>query len=63
MNSNMKCTLNQPLTCERGRSMRNWRKGFLSGLAMILAIMPMAVALAASNVTGIDHASYWRRRC
>jgi type IV pilus assembly protein PilQ len=37
--------------------MRNWRKGFLSGLAMILVVMPMASALAASNVTGIDHAA------
>ncbi len=57
MNSIMECTLNQPQTCERGRSMRNWRKGFLSGLAMILVVMPMASALAASNVTGIDHAA------
>ncbi|MCJ7815734.1 MAG: AMIN domain-containing protein [Xanthomonadales bacterium] len=37
--------------------MRNCRKGFLSGLTLVLAIMPMAMVLAASNVTGIDHAS------
>jgi len=35
--------------------MRNWRKGFLSGLTMMLAILPVSMVLAASNVTGIDH--------
>ena len=50
-------TLNQPHTCERGRSMRNWRNGFLSGLVLVLAIMPMTTAFAASSVTAIDHAS------
>jgi type IV pilus assembly protein PilQ len=56
MNISKECTPSHPQTCERGRSMRNWRKGFLSGLAIVMAIMPMAVVLAASNVTGIDHA-------
>ena len=37
--------------------MRNWRKGFLSGLIMVLTIMPVTVAFAASNVTGINHAA------
>lgn len=56
MKSNMECTVNQPQTCERGRSMRIWRKGFLSGLATVLAILPATCVLAASSVTGIDHA-------
>ncbi|MFC1720594.1 AMIN domain-containing protein, partial [Pseudomonadota bacterium] len=57
MNINKECTKSQMQTCERGRSMRKWRKGFLSGLTIVMAIMPMALVLAASNVTGIDHAS------
>lgn len=57
MNSNMECTVNQPQTCERGRSMRIRRKGILTGLATILAVLPTTLVLAASNVTGIDHAS------
>ena len=36
--------------------MRYWRKGFLTGLVMVLVSMPLTVAFAASNVTGIDHA-------
>jgi type IV pilus assembly protein PilQ len=57
MNIIKECTLNQPHTCERGRSMRNWRKGFLSGLVLVLAIMPMTTAFAASSVTAVNHAS------
>jgi type IV pilus assembly protein PilQ len=37
--------------------MRSWRKGFLSGLVLILAILPLNTAFAASSVTRIDHAS------
>ena len=56
MKSIMECKLNQPQTCERGRSMRNWRNGFLSGLVMVLVSMPVSMVFAASSVTGIDHA-------
>jgi len=55
MNSKKECTLNQPRICERGRSMRYWRKGFLSGLVLILATVPLAATFAATSVTGIDH--------
>lgn len=37
--------------------MRNWRKGFLSGLVLILAIVPGATVFAASSVTAINHAA------
>jgi len=57
MNIIKECTLYQPHTCERGRSMRNWRKGFLSGLVLVLAIVPGATAFAASSVTAINHAA------
>jgi type IV pilus assembly protein PilQ len=57
MNSNMDSTLMKPQTRERGRSMRNFGKGLLKGLALVLAIAPMAAAFAATNVTGIQHAS------
>lgn len=57
MDSTMECTLNFPRTCERGRSMRIWRKGFLSGLIMTLTMMPATLAFAASTVTGISHAA------
>ena len=56
MNSINECTLNQQRTCERGRSMRNWRNGFLSGLVMVLSFLPTTAAFAASKVTGINHA-------
>jgi len=57
MNSTMESTLYQRRTCERGRSMRNWRKGFLSGLIVTLTIMPVTLAFAASSVTEISHAT------
>ena len=37
--------------------MRNWRKGFLSGLIVTLTIMPVTLAFAASSVTEISHAA------
>src|SRR5210317_501176 len=57
MNSNMDSTLMKPQTRERGRSMRNFGKGLLKGLALVLAVAPMAAAFAATSVTGIQHAS------
>jgi len=51
----MECTMNLPRTCERGRSMRIWRKGLLSGLIFALTITPATLAFAASTVTGISH--------
>jgi type IV pilus assembly protein PilQ len=36
--------------------MRNWRKGFLSGLIITLTIMPVTMAFAATSVTDISHA-------
>ena len=56
MNSNKESTLIQPQTRERGRSMRNFGNGLLKGLVLMLAIAPMAAVLAATSVTGIDHA-------
>ena len=55
MNSYKESSLKTPQTCERGRSMRTCRKGFLSGLILALAIMPLSAAFAATNVTGISH--------
>jgi type IV pilus assembly protein PilQ len=57
MNSTIESTLSEPRTCERGRSMRNWRNGFLSGLIITLTIMPVTMAFAASSVTEISHAA------
>ena len=57
MNSINECIDSEPQTCERGRSMRNWRNGLLSGLITVLAIMPATAAFAASNVTGISHSN------
>jgi type IV pilus assembly protein PilQ len=37
--------------------MRNSGKGFLTGLGLLLTILPMMAAFAATNVTGIDHSS------
>ncbi|MCH8257894.1 MAG: type IV pilus secretin PilQ, partial [Proteobacteria bacterium] len=37
--------------------MRNSGKGFLTGLGLLLTILPMIAALAATKVTGIDHSS------
>jgi len=57
MNSHKECEKMQPQNCERGRSMRYLGKGFRTGLGLLLTILPMMVALAATNVTGIDHSS------
>jgi len=53
MNSNMESSFVKPQTRERGRSMRNFGKGLLEGLALVLAIAPVAVVFAASSVTSI----------
>ena len=37
--------------------MRNSGKGFLTGLVLLLTMLPMMAAFAATNVTGIDHSS------
>jgi type IV pilus assembly protein PilQ len=55
MNSYEKSSLNQPRTGERGRSMRNYGKGFLKGLVLSLIITPVMSAFAATSVTGINH--------
>ncbi len=47
----------KPNFCERGRSMRNVRKGFLRSIALVLAVAPVSLALADTTVTGISHAS------
>lgn len=47
----------KPNFCERGRSMRNVRKGFLRSIALVLAVTPMSMAWADTEVTGISHAS------
>jgi hypothetical protein len=57
MSSHKECVTHQPHNCERGRSMRNSRKGFLTGLGLLLTILPMMTVLAETNVTGIDHSS------
>ncbi len=41
--------------CERGRSMRNFRKGFLMSLGVLLALFPAIAALADTAVTGVNH--------
>ena len=40
---------------ERGRSMRNLGKGFLTGLGLVLVIFPALAALADTAVTGVHH--------
>ena len=57
MNIDKECVIIQLHNCERGRSMRNLGKGFLTGLGLLLTIMPMMAVSAATNVTGIDHSS------
>jgi type IV pilus assembly protein PilQ len=54
MNSNKESTLIHPQTRERGRSMRNFGNGLLKGLVLMLAIAPLAAALAATSVTGVN---------
>ncbi len=44
-----------PQLCERGRSMHNLRNGFLTGLGVILAIVPAMAAMAETAVTGVHH--------
>jgi type IV pilus assembly protein PilQ len=57
MNSNKEWLSIEPQICERGRSMRNLRKGFLAGLGMLLAFAPLAAIYAATEVTDISYAS------
>ena len=57
MNSHKESVKIQPQNCQRGRSMRNSGKGLLTGLGLLLTILPMMAAFAATNVTGIDHSS------
>ena len=57
MNSDKECVMIQLQNCERGRSMRKLGKGFLTGLGLLLTILPMMAVIAATNVTGIDHSS------
>jgi len=57
MDSYMECKTHQPHHCERGRSMRKSGKGFQTGLGLLLMILPMMVANAATSVTGIKHSS------
>lgn len=55
MNSNKEWLSVEPKTCDRGRSMRNSRKGFLAGLGLILAAAPLAAIFAATQVTDIAY--------
>jgi len=45
----------KPNFCERGRSMRNVRKGFLRGLVLVLTLAPVTLAFGATEVTSISH--------
>lgn len=56
MNSDKEWLATQPKFCERGRSMRNLRKGFLRVFGLVMAVAPLATVLAATEVTSIDHA-------
>jgi len=55
MNSNKEWLSVEPKICDRGRSMRNSRKGFLTGLGLILAFAPLAAIFAATQVTDIAY--------
>lgn len=57
MDSYKECVILRPQNCERGRSMRNIGKGFLTGLGLLLLILPVMAVSAASNVTDIKHNS------
>ena len=57
MSSHKECVTFQSQICERGSGMRNSGKGFLTGLGLLLTILPMMAAFAATKVTGIDHSS------
>lgn len=56
MNSDKEWLSIEPKICDRGRSMRNSRKGFLTGLGLILAFVPWTAIFAATQVTDIAHA-------
>ncbi len=57
MNSDKEWLSIEPQICDRGRSMRIFRKGFLTGFGLICVMAPLATAFAATEVTGIDFAS------
>jgi len=57
MNSDKEWLSNEPQICERGRSMRNLRKGFLAGLGVILAFAPLSAIFAATELNHIAYAS------
>ena len=57
MDSYEECLTFQPQNYERGRCMRNLGKGFLTGLGLLLLILPVMAVSAASNVTDIEHSS------
>ena len=57
MNSEKEWLSIEPIICERGRSMRYLRKGFLTGLGLLLAVAPLMSVFAATEVTGIDFAT------
>jgi len=55
MDSYKECETFQSLNCERGRSMRNLRKGLLAGLGLLLVTLPMMALHAQTNVMDIEH--------
>jgi type IV pilus assembly protein PilQ len=55
MKSDKEWLLVEPQICDRGRSMRILRKGFLTGLGLVCLTAPLATAFAATEVTGIDY--------
>lgn len=55
MNSDKEWLSIEPQICERGRSMRKFRKGFLIGLGLVWASTPLAVVFAATEVTQISY--------
>ena len=57
MNNDKECVMIQLRNGKRGRRMRNLGKGFLTGLGLLLIIMPVMAVFAATNVTGIDHST------
>jgi len=61
MNSSKRWLSNEPKICERGRSMRNLRNGFLNAgysaaLGLVMICLTAATASAATEVTDISHA-------
>jgi type IV pilus assembly protein PilQ len=55
MKSDKEWLLVEPQICDRGRSMRILRNGFLTGLGLVCLTAPFATAFAATEVTGIDY--------